>query len=40
MNTDDLSVDASGMDRRSFLRHSAWAGAAVAVAVSGGVVVT
>jgi 3',5'-cyclic AMP phosphodiesterase CpdA len=40
MNNDDLSVDASGIDRRSFLRHSAWAGAAVAVAVSGGVVIT
>jgi 3',5'-cyclic AMP phosphodiesterase CpdA len=29
-----------GVDRRSFLRHSAWAGAAVAVAVTGGVVTT
>jgi Icc protein len=28
------------IDRRSFLRHSAWAGAAVAVVVSGGVVTT
>jgi len=31
---------ANTIDRRSFLRHAAWAGGAVAVAVSGGVVTT
>ena len=40
--SDDIrfSKDAPGLDRRSFLRHSAWAGAAVAVVVSGGLVTT
>jgi 3',5'-cyclic AMP phosphodiesterase CpdA len=36
----DAADTGSTMDRRSFLRHSAWAGAAVAVVVSGGIVTT
>jgi 3',5'-cyclic AMP phosphodiesterase CpdA len=34
------SPESAGIDRRAFLRHAAWAGAGVAVAVSGGVVTT
>jgi 3',5'-cyclic AMP phosphodiesterase CpdA len=40
MSADNIPADPSDMDRRTFLRHSAWAGAAVAVALSGGVVTT
>jgi 3',5'-cyclic AMP phosphodiesterase CpdA len=41
VRTDAVGADAErAIDRRSFLRHSAWAGAAVAVVVAGGVVTT
>jgi 3',5'-cyclic AMP phosphodiesterase CpdA len=36
----DAGETPATIDRRSFLRHSAWAGAAIAVAVTGGVVTT
>jgi 3',5'-cyclic AMP phosphodiesterase CpdA len=36
----DAGETPATLDRRSFLRHSAWAGAAIAVAVTGGVVTT
>jgi 3',5'-cyclic AMP phosphodiesterase CpdA len=40
VTAESTSGETPGIDRRSFLRHSAWAGAALTVAVSGGVVTT
>jgi 3',5'-cyclic AMP phosphodiesterase CpdA len=40
MSDNETDPTGSQIDRRSFMRHAAWAGAAVAVAVTGGVVTT